>query len=208
MGTVTEPADRAHSVDLVPYASPTSAGLADPGALLAGTHEIGGGERVRLRLTRPSDTGLVIDFLERLSAETRTRRFLSPMPQLSDATIRHFTFYDPRERVTMAATLPRDGVECIVGLADAAFLGTGLAEIGIVVDDSYQGKGLGKLLSEAVASYAIKRGATHLKAQMLAGNAPMMRLFERLGRTVRTVEDGTSTAYVRLRPGGRPSAAA
>jgi hypothetical protein len=33
---------------------------------------------------------------------------------------------------------------------------------------------------------------------MLPGNAPMLRLFERLGRTVRTVEDGTSTAYVRL----------
>ena len=195
-------------MEYVPHASPTPVSLADPGALLSGTHAIGGGERVRLRLTRPSDAGLVLEFLERLSPETRTRRFLSPMSHVADAMIRHFTFYDPRDRVTMAATLPRDGVECIVGLADAAFLGTGLAEIGIVVDDSYQGQGLGKLLSEAVASYAIKRGATHLKAQMLDGNAPMLRLFERLGRTVRTVEDGTSTAYVRLRPAGRRSAAA
>jgi protein lysine acetyltransferase len=94
-----------------------------------------------------------------------------------------------------------------VGLADAAFLGTGLTEIGVVVGDDHQGRGLGKLLSEAVASLAIKRGATHLKAQMLSDNVPMLRLFERLGRTVRSVEDGTSTAYVRLRADGRRSAA-
>lgn len=173
--------------------------LVDPGALLSTTHELDDGARVRLRLTRPSDAGLVRAFLEDLSPETRERRFLHPMPTVGDATVRHFTFYDPRERLAMAACVPIDGAERIVGLADAAFLDTGLAEIGMVVDDEHQRRGLGKLLSEAVAALAIKRGATHLKAHMLPGNAPMLRLFERLGRTVRTVEDGTSTAYVRLR---------
>ena len=182
--------------------------LVDPGALLSATHELDDGARVRLRLTRPSDAGLVRDFLEELSPETRERRFLHPMPTVSESVIRHFTFYDPRERVVMAACLPVDGTECIVGIADAAFLETGLAEIGVVVDDGHQRRGLGKLLSEAVASLAIKRGATHLKAHMLPGNSPMLRLFERLGRTVRTVEDGRSTAYVRLRPGARSRSAA
>ena len=130
------------------------------------------------------------------------------MPTVSESVIRHFTFYDPRERVVMAACVPIDGTECIVGIADAAFLETGLAEIGVVVDDAHQRRGLGKLLSEAVASLAIKRGATHLKAHMLTGNSPMLRLFERLGRTVRTVEDGRSTAYVRLRAGARSRSAA
>jgi ribosomal protein S18 acetylase RimI-like enzyme len=69
----------------------------------------------------------------------------------------------------------------------------------MVVADDYQQRGLGTLLSEAIASLAIKRGATHLKAHMLHGNSPMVRLFERLGSTVRTVEDGRATAYVRLR---------
>ena len=36
----------------------------------------------------------------------------------------------------------------------------------------------------------------------------MLRLFQRLGRTVRTVEDGTSTAYVRLRADRRRRRAA
>src|SRR5918995_5032740 len=96
--------------------------LVDPGALLSGTHELDEGDRVRLRLTRPSDAGLVRDFLEGLSPETRQRRFLQPMPEVSESTVRHFTFYDPRERLTMAACVPIDGTECIVGLADVAFL--------------------------------------------------------------------------------------
>jgi RimJ/RimL family protein N-acetyltransferase len=181
--------------------------LADPGALLAATHELDDGTRVRLRLARPSDAPLARDFLERLSDETRELRFLAAMPEVSESTVRWFTFYDPRERVTIAATVPGKRGERIVGMADAAFLATGLAEIGVVVDEDHQGRGLGKLLSEAVASIAIKRGATRLKAQMMFGNAAMMRLLERLGRTVRSVEDGTSTAYVRLRADRRRAAA-
>jgi GNAT superfamily N-acetyltransferase len=192
----------------VPRNAQTAPRLADPGALLATTHELRDGARVRLRLTRPSDAAMVRDFLEELSPATLERRFLVPVPHVPESTVRHFTFFDPRRRVTMAALEPTDRGERIVGLADAAFVGTGLAEIGIVVADDHQGEGLGSLLSEAVASLAIKRGATHLKAQMLHGNAPMLRLFERLGRTVRTVEDGTSTAYVRLRSDGRRGSAA
>lgn len=175
--------------------------------MLSGSHALADGTRVRLRLTRPSDAVLVREFLEGLSSDTRARRFLVPMPQVAESSVRHFTFYDPRRRVALAATVPGVVGERIVGLADAAFVETGLAEIGIVVTDEHQHQGLGKLLSEAVASVAIKRGATHLKAQMLAENVAMLRLFERLGRTVRSVEDGTSTAYVRLRADRRRAAA-
>jgi GNAT superfamily N-acetyltransferase len=180
--------------------------MTDPGAMLSTTHELDNGSRVRLRLTRPSDGPLVRGFFEGLSPETRTRRFLAPTPAVAESIVRHFTFYDPRERMMLAATMPIDGAERIVGLADAAFLATGLAEIGIVVDDEAQGQGVGKVLSEAVASVAMSRGATRLKAEMLDGNAPMLRLLERLGRTVRTVEDGRAVAYTRLQQRGRRAA--
>ncbi len=168
--------------------------------MLSTTHELDDGSRVRLRLTRPSDGRLVREFLEGLSPETRTRRFLAPTPVVSDTVVRHFTFYEPRERLILAATGPIDGAERIVGMADAAFLATGLAEIGIVINDDTQGHGLGKLLSEAVASVALQHGASRLKAEMLHGNTVMLRLLERLGRTVRTVEDGRAVAYTRLQP--------
>jgi acetyltransferase len=180
--------------------------LIDPGALLSTTHELDDDTRVRLRLARPSDGPLVREFLDGLSAQTRTRRFLTPTPGITDSTVRHFTFYDPRERLILAATAPVEGRERIVGLADAAFLGTGLAEIGVVVGDEAQGRGLGKVLSEAVASLALRHGANRLKAEMFDDNAPMLRLLERLGRTVRTVEDGRAVAYTRLQQSSRRAA--
>ena len=189
-------------------ASPvTDRDLVDPGAMLSTTHELSDGSRVRLRLTRPNDLPKIEAFLESLSPQSRTRRFLAATPTLPDHLVRHFAFYDPRERMTLAATMPGEGGEQVIGLADIALLATGLAEIGVVVGDDSQGQGVGTLLSESVASLAIQRGATHLKAEMLEENAPMLHLMQRLGSTVRTVEDGNTVAYTRLPAGGRRNAA-
>ena len=40
------------------------AGLIDPGAMLASTHELDDGSRVRLRLTRPTDLPKIESFLQ------------------------------------------------------------------------------------------------------------------------------------------------
>lgn len=177
---------------------PTPTALADPGTLLATTHQVDGDLCVRLRLSRPSDSERVHSFLEDLSPESRQRRFLSATPVTSPRMVRHFTFFDPRQRLVVAATAPVDGSELIVGLADVALTHTGLAELGVVVDDDVQGRGVGKLLTEAVAALAIQQGATHLKAELLDHNHAMQRLMDRLGRTVRTFEDGNAVIYTRL----------
>ena len=175
--------------------------------MLSRAHELESGLTVRLRLTRPTDAERVRSFLERQSPETRAKRFFSAMPRVSEATVRHFTYYDPRDTLIVAATAPTDGTEEVVGLADVALLATGLAEIGVIVDEQRHGQGVGRLLSEAVAWLALQRGATHLKAQMLDRNLPMLRLMERLGPTVQAVEQGVATVYTKL-PALRRSAAA
>lgn len=175
----------------------TTLTLADPGALLATTHRVGDNEPVRLRLTRPSDAPRVDAFLSQLSAETRRLRFFVAGPHPGDAAVRHFTFYDPRERLVVAATVP-NGIEELIGLADVVLLETGLAELAVVVDDEYQSRGVGTLLAESVAALSAQQGATHVKAEVLGENRAMTRVMERLGPTVRTVEDGTSVIYTRL----------
>lgn len=172
--------------------------LADSGTLLATTHSLDGGLRVRLRLTRPNDARCVREFLERLSPETRQRRFLSPMPRVPRAVVDHFTFYDPRERLVIAATAPGAGGEEVVGLGDVSFVSTGIAEIGMVVEEEHQSHGIGRLLSEAIASLAVSRAATHLKAEMLDSNPAVLKLLGSIGRTVRTIEDGRAVAYAKL----------
>jgi acetyltransferase len=180
--------------------------LADPGTLLATTHEVDDGARVRLRLARPSDATRVRDFLENLSPETRRRRFFTAMPEVSDTIVRHFTFYDPRQRLIVVAMTMNEHHEVLVGLADVALQETGVAELAVVVDDDSQSLGVGKLLTEVIASLALRQGATHLRAELLEHNEPMLRLMQRLGRTVRTVEDGTSQVLTRLPAGQRRAA--
>jgi RimJ/RimL family protein N-acetyltransferase len=126
--------------------------MLDPGAMLGTIHELASGLRISIRLTRPSDAPRVRAFLERLSPEARLTRFLVPMPEIEESTVNHFTFYNPRERLVLAATAPLAGVEEIVGMADIVLVDTGVAELGVVVDDEHQGQGVGRALTEAVAS--------------------------------------------------------
>jgi len=172
--------------------------LADSGTLLGTTHRLDSGLRVRLRLTRPSESPRVRGFLERLSPETRQRRFLSPMPNVPEAAVNHFTYYDPRERLVIAASMPGEGGDEIVGLGDVSFVSTGIAEIGLVVEEEHQSHGIGRLIAEAIASLAVSRGATHLKAEMLDSSPVVMKLLGSIGRTVTAVEDGRAVAYVKL----------
>jgi acetyltransferase len=166
--------------------------------MLATVHGLRDGLPVRLRLTRPTDAPRVRAFLEQLSHETRHRRFLAAMPEIPESVVRHFTFYDPRERMIVAATAHLDGTERILGIADIALLDTGVAELAVVVADEHQGRGVGTLLAEAIASLALRQGATHLKAEMLDRNVAMLRLMEALGPVVQTVEGGTWVVYARL----------
>jgi acetyltransferase len=177
--------------------------LADSGTLLATTHQLDSGLRVRLRLARPSDAARVRAFLERLSPETRQRRFLSPMPSVPQVAVDHFTFYDPRERLVIAATAPGAGGEEIVGLGDVSLVATGMAEIGLVVSEEHQCHGIGRLVAEAIASLALSRGATHLKAEMLDSNPAVLKLLGAIGPTVRTIEGGRAVAYAKLPARGR-----
>lgn len=178
----------------------------DPGTLLATTHPLAGGGRVRLRLARPSDLGRVRSFLEGLSPDTLRRRFFTATPRIGAELVRHFAFFNPRERMVVAATMPVDGRERIVGLADVALLATGLAELAVVVDDAEQSKGIGGLLAEAIASLAAQRGATHLKVEMLEPNPALLAIMRSLGPAVQAVESGHPVAYVRIAAAGTRAA--
>jgi len=162
--------------------------LTDPGALLATTHEADEGLRVRLRLARPSDALGVREFLEGMSSGR----------SIPSSVVRGYTFVDPGERLVVAASAPLGGRNRIVGLADVAFTGTGVAELGVTVDERARNRGVGKLLTEAVASLAIQQGATHLRAELPRAHGPVLRLMERLGPTIRTIEDGAEVALTEL----------
>lgn len=171
--------------------------LEHPAVVLGVVHEIGG-LRVGLRLARASDADRVRDFLERLSPETRFRRFGTPVPRVGEALVRHFTLADGRRRFAVLATAPAEHTEHVIGIADVALLRPGTAELAFVVDDDLQGRGVGRLLAEAAASLVARRGVRRLRAELGGGGPAALALMKRLGPTVRTVEDGLSVVCTTL----------
>jgi hypothetical protein len=123
-----------------------------------------------------------------------------------DSLVRRFIFGNPRERLVVAATAPLNGGEQLVGLADVLFRPGAVADLGVFVDERTRHREVGKLLTEAVASLAVRQGASHLRGELPRSEGAVRRLMERLGHTVEVVEDGVRVLYTAL-PDARSRAA-
>jgi GNAT superfamily N-acetyltransferase len=143
--------------------------------------ELGDGTRVRIRPGRRSDGDLLLRGFERLSAESRYRRFLSPMPKLTEKTLRSLTDIDHRDHeAVLALDESGEGIGVARYVRDAGR--PQAAEVAVTVVDGWQGRGLGTLLLEAICVRARAEGVRTFTASMLARNDRMLRLLEHLGR--------------------------
>jgi hypothetical protein len=89
------------------------------------------GTVVQLRPLRRDERELVARFFAGLSAESRRRRFLQPMPRLPEAMLRRLVDVDGRRHVAVVATV----VDECVGIARYVALGDdpGAAEVAVCV---------------------------------------------------------------------------
>lgn len=161
-------------------------GFSEEHALRDGTH-------VRLRHIRPEDASELKRGLERLSPESRYRRFLGSVGVLSDELIHYLTNVDGHDHVAIVATRPRvDGGED--GLGVARFIRVEgeptVAEPAITVLDDEQHKGIGHLLALTLARAARERGITHFRGEILADNGAIRDLLGNVGAEFRTTETG------------------
>jgi acyl-CoA hydrolase/RimJ/RimL family protein N-acetyltransferase len=138
------------------------------------------GRAVRLRPTRTSDTGAMQELFYRLSEEDVETRFLQKLTSLTDTTAQYLCSVDYEEEMAFAAVVGPPAQERIVA-ASCYYLSpaTGLAEVAYMVDPDWQGAGLGGILHRGLVEYARRHGARGLTADVLLGNTPMMRTFER-----------------------------
>ena len=77
----------------------------------------------------------------------------------------------------------------------------GEAEIALVVEDAWQGRGLGTILLAALLEHAESRGIPRFLAYVLADNHRMVRLIGRVGRvTEHSVSGGVASLRFTRRP--------
>jgi RimJ/RimL family protein N-acetyltransferase len=138
------------------------------------------GTRVTVRPIRPDDAAELRAGFDRLSPESRYRRFLSSTPRLSASYVRYLTDVDHHDHEALVATLP-DGE----GLGVARFVRSPddphVAEVAVTVVDRWQGLGLGTALLELLTDRARAEGIRRFTATMLATNREMRELLEELG---------------------------
>jgi len=138
------------------------------------------GERLRARPIRPADKDALAAFFERLSPQSRHRRFLGPKPSLTSRDLAFLTEVDGRTHVALVA-LDRDGGIVGVGRYAGWRDRPDRAEIAFAVADDWHGRGLGSALGERLVEHARGNGVATLTGSTLAENGPARTLLRRLG---------------------------
>jgi len=133
------------------------------------------GSTLFLREVRPDDKGAIAEGFERLSPESRYRRFFTPMNRLSDADLKYLTEVDHSDHEAVIA-FDRDGGP--VGVARYVRIGDdGEAEVAVAVADDWQGRGAGTALLERLVQRARENGVERFVASVLSENAEALELF-------------------------------
>lgn len=164
---------------------------------------LAGQTAVTIRPVTTADLDLLVDLHGRLSDESLFKRFL----RVYRPTVRDIAFVvnlsKSQGAAVMATTTSRQR-EIAIGLAyyvveDAAHPVT--AEPAFVVDDWYQGQGIGTQLFEALRQTAVAHHVKTFNAVMHPANSSMMRIFERSGLPLRQCRGyGEREVHIRLQP--------
>lgn len=128
-----------------------------------------------LRLMTPADEAALIEFHDRCSADTQYLRFAAAKPQLHPAEAHYLCSVDDHRRGAIVIVDSHDPAT-IHGVGRWEQISLTEAELAFVVEDAYQGQGLGRKLVEATAERAREEGFTRLVTDILPSNHRMRRL--------------------------------
>ncbi len=133
------------------------------------------GREVRIRALLPADVERLKEFHSRLSSNTTRLRFFSPLKHLSEDFAKHLTSVDFRKRCAFVVCLPGDDTIHAVGRYEGETRRS--AEVAFVVEDAFQGSGIGTLLLDRLVGHARTHGFTRFTAVTLGENGNMLTLF-------------------------------
>jgi GNAT superfamily N-acetyltransferase len=135
------------------------------------------GASARIRPIRPDDEPRLVDLYERLSRHTAYQRFFTVLRRLPNDWYHFFANVDYVRRLALVAERETVAGTQLIGVGRyEPSEEPGAAEVAFVVEDGWQGRGLGAILLEAVLGAADARGLRHFRAYVLADNHRMLRL--------------------------------
>lgn len=159
------------------------------------------GFSTRIRPIRPDDEPRLVNLYERLSRHTAYQRFFSVLKRLPPAYAKVFANVDYQQRLAIVAERDTPAGPELIGVGRYEPTDTpGMVEVAFVVQDAWQGQGLGSILLDAVLRAAVARGAQQFRAFVLGDNYRMLGLLARRTEiTGRKLEEGVVAVEFRPR---------
>jgi GNAT superfamily N-acetyltransferase len=159
---------------------------------------------VEIRGASAADCAAITSFVAGLSDSSRFLRFFTPAAPPASSVLRRMCGLSPATDVLVATWH-----DVIIGHAMAvdvtAAEGGRVADVGVVVTDGWQNRGVGSEMIRQVAARAAARGVTGLVMDVLPENRRMLAMIARRWADAAYAYDGGSVT-VRVRLPGPPAA--
>ncbi len=140
------------------------------------------GSRILLRPIRREDTERWLAFVRRLSRRTKYLRFHYVPKEMGPEDAIRFCTVDYTNTFAFVAEALKEQRKNIVAIGRYYRLpNKHSAEVDFVIEDVYQGKGIGTKLMEWLANVARDNGITNFEADVLAENEQMITVFRDYG---------------------------
>jgi GNAT superfamily N-acetyltransferase len=142
------------------------------------------GAPVTVRFATPADGDALQAYFRGLSMRSRYNRLMGAASELPAGQLDRFIHAGFEDGFSLIATVQRDGAETIIGEARYAVNDeTDSLELGLSVDDAWQGQGIGAALLANLACRATALGAVSLFGDTLRSNDAMLALARKSGFT-------------------------
>jgi len=138
------------------------------------------GVSVPVREVRAEDAGALRRLVNRSSERSIELRFFGPMKELSEERARSFAEVDGVDRFALVALDPEDEGEIVAVVRYEREADTDGAEYAALVEDRFQGRGLGIGLTRQLIEAARERGIGRLHALVMRENRVMLGLLRSL----------------------------
>jgi GNAT superfamily N-acetyltransferase len=157
------------------------------------------GVEIAFRVVRQEDAPALQRLHARCSERTIYLRFFGPMRKLSDEQARYFASTDGVDHLGLVALDPQDPEEIIAVVRYARKPGDERAEYAALVEDGWQGRGIGAALTRWLIDEARGNGVRWFYAPVKGENTRMLNVLRHLDLPERErVEDGEKMVEIGL----------
>jgi GNAT superfamily N-acetyltransferase len=173
------------------------------------------GTRVHIRPIRPEDDHALVEAFQHMSPQTIYQRFFAALPELSPDMAWRFSHVNYTNRMALVAETADSEPPQVIAVGryertrsepthpgsphestNDSTPDSDTAELGLVVLDQWQGRGLGRILLHQLLAVAARNGITRFTADILADNRRMLHLLATEGRVIQSKSSGGVTTLL------------